>query len=111
MQRNNGYMIILSSSYVSFESSASITYFQNIHLPVCHLPVCVYWIQVDSCILYPKLLLVTHDEIKNPHTEIYNKSLQEGSVPNDWTLENLIPLHKRAPNRRQKTINNLRPHK
>ena len=34
--------------------------------------------------LHPKLLLETLEEIKNPLTEIFNKSLQEGTVPNDW---------------------------
>ena len=33
--------------------------------------------------LHPKLLLETLEEIKSPVTEIFNKSLQEGTVPND----------------------------
>ena len=46
MQRKNGDMIILSSLHVSLESSASTTYFRYyIHLPVCQLPVCVYWVR------------------------------------------------------------------
>ena len=44
--------------------------------------------------LHPKLLLETLEEIKNPLTEIFNKSLFEGTVPNDWKLANIIPLHK-----------------
>ena len=44
--------------------------------------------------LHPKPLLETLDEIKEPLTEIFKKSLQEGSVPNDWKLANIVPLHK-----------------
>ena len=46
--------------------------------------------------LHPKLSLETLEEIKNPLTEIFNKSLQEGTVPNDWKLANIIPLHKKG---------------
>ena len=46
--------------------------------------------------LHPKLLLETLDEIKEPLTEIFKKSLQEGSVPNDWKLANTITLHKKG---------------
>ena len=45
MQRNNGDMNIQSSTYVSFKCSASTTYFQYIHLPVCQLPVRVNWVR------------------------------------------------------------------
>ena len=34
------------------------------------------------------------DEIKESLTEIFKKSLQEGTVPNDWKLANITPLHK-----------------
>ena len=33
--RNNGDMIIQTSTFVSFDNSALTTYFQCIHLPVC----------------------------------------------------------------------------
>ena len=46
--------------------------------------------------LHPKLLLETFDEIKVPLTEIFRKSLQEGQVPTDWKLANIIPLHKKG---------------
>ena len=46
--------------------------------------------------LHPKLLLEAPEEIKNPLTEIFNKLLQEGTVPNDWKLANIIPLHKKG---------------
>ena len=39
--------------------------------------------------LHPILLLETQDEIKEPLTEIFKKSLQEGTVPNDWKLANI----------------------
>ena len=45
MKRNYGDMIILSSTYVSFESSASTPHFQYIHLPVCQLTVRVHWVR------------------------------------------------------------------
>ena len=51
MQRNNGDMIVLSSTYIGFESSASTMYFQYIHLPVCQLPVHVYWVRNLSGII------------------------------------------------------------
>ena len=46
--------------------------------------------------LHAKLLLETLDEIKEPLTEIFKKSLQEGTVPNDWKLANIVPLHKKS---------------
>ena len=46
--------------------------------------------------LQPKLLLETLEEIKNPLTEIFNKLLQEGTVPNDRKLANIIPLHSKG---------------
>ena len=49
--------------------------------------------------LYPKMLLETLDEIKEPLTEIFKKSLQEGTV-----LANIVPLHKKALNHRQRII-------
>ena len=52
--------------------------------------------------LHSKLLLETLGEIKEPLTEIFKKSLQEGSVPNGLKLANIVPLHKRALNHRQK---------
>ena len=45
--------------------------------------------------LHPKLLLETLEEIKEPLTEIFKKSLQEGTVPNGWKLANIVPLHKK----------------
>ena len=45
--------------------------------------------------LHPKLLLEILDEIKEPLTEIFKKSLQEGTVRNDWKLANIVPLQKR----------------
>ena len=47
--------------------------------------------------LHPKLLLETLNEIKDPITELFRKSLQEGQVPTDWKLANIIPLHKKGP--------------
>ena len=46
--------------------------------------------------LHPKLLLETLHEIKEPLTEIFKNSLQEGTVPNDWKLANIVPLHKKG---------------
>ena len=43
---------------------------------------------------HPKMLLATVDEIKKPLTDIFKKSLREGSVPNGWKIANIIPLHK-----------------
>ena len=45
---------------------------------------------------HPKLLLETLDEIKEPSTEIFKTSLQEGTVPNDWKLANIVPSHKKG---------------
>lgn len=42
------------------------------------------------------LLLETLHEIKEPVTEIFKKSLQEGTVPNEWKLANIVPLHKKG---------------
>ena len=54
----------------------------------------------------PKLLLETLDEIKEPLTKKFKKSLQEGSVPNDWKLANIIPLDKKGS---KSALENYRP--
>ena len=46
--------------------------------------------------LHPKLLVETLEEIKEPLTEIFKKSLPEDTVPNDWKLANIVPLHKKG---------------
>ena len=56
--------------------------------------------------LHPKLLLETLEEIKEPLTEIFKKSLQEGAVPNDWKLANIVPLHKKGS---KSSLENYRP--
>ena len=48
IQRNNGDMIILSSTFVCFESSATTTYIQYIHLPICQWPVRVYLVRAKG---------------------------------------------------------------
>ena len=47
---------------------------------------------------HPKLLLKTVNEVKKPLTDICNKSLQEGKVPEEWKLTNITPLHKKGSN-------------
>ena len=50
MQKNNGDMIVESSTYFSFESSASTLYFQYIVYTFTYMSetsrtVCVYWVR------------------------------------------------------------------
>ena len=55
---------------------------------------------------HPKLLLETVNEVKKPLTDIFNKSLQEGKIPDPWKLANITPLHKKGP---KTSTKNYRP--
>ena len=45
---------------------------------------------------HPKILKNVVDEICGPLTSIFNKSLQEGKVPEDWKLANVTPIFKKG---------------
>jgi len=36
------------------------------------------------------------DEIAEPLTEIFNKSVSEGVVPQDWKIANVTPIFKKG---------------
>ena len=44
--------------------------------------------------------------MKKPLTNIFNKSIQEGKIPDQWTLANITPLHKKGP---KTSTKNYRP--
>ena len=44
----------------------------------------------------PKFLKKVVDEIAEPLTEIFNKSMSEGVVPQDWKLANVTPIFKKG---------------
>lgn len=48
----------------------------------------------DNC--HPKLLLESINEIKEPLAVLFNKSIDEGKVPDQWRLANVIPIHKKG---------------
>ena len=44
----------------------------------------------------PKFLKEVLDEIAEPLTEIFNKSLSEGIVSQDWKIANVTPIFKKG---------------
>ena len=46
----------------------------------------------------PKLLKEKKMEISEPHCSIFNRSLQDSSVPEDWKIANVTPILKRGQN-------------
>ena len=44
----------------------------------------------------PKFLKEVADEIAEPLTEIFNKSVSEGVVPQDWKIANVTPIFKKG---------------
>ena len=49
----------------------------------------------DNC--HPKFLQETIDEVTEPLSILFNKSLKEGKIPEQWRLANVVPLHKKGP--------------
>jgi hypothetical protein len=47
--------------------------------------------------LSPRVLKEASDIIAPILTTIFNQSLKSGSVPKDWRLANVFPLHKKGP--------------
>ena len=44
----------------------------------------------------PKFLKEVVDEIAEPLTEIFNKSISEGVVPQDWKIAKVTPIFKKG---------------
>ncbi|MCP3679103.1 MAG: reverse transcriptase family protein [Gammaproteobacteria bacterium] len=56
--------------------------------------------------IYPKILKNVKNQIANPLTQIFNKSLQEKKVPTDWKLADVTPIFKKGD---RKLPGNYRP--
>ena len=56
--------------------------------------------------IHSKILFELRNEIKNPISIIFQKSLEEGVLPNEWKHANVKPIHKKGS---KKTPNNYRP--
>jgi hypothetical protein len=56
--------------------------------------------------IYPDLLRETIDEIAMPLTLIFKKTIELGTVPNDWKIANITPIYKKGP---RLLANNYRP--
>ena len=56
--------------------------------------------------IHSKILFELRNEVKNPLSIVFRKSLKEGVLPNDWKHANLKPIYKKG---RKKTSNNYRP--
>ncbi len=46
--------------------------------------------------LSPRLLRELKQQILHPLTNIFNRSLQENKVPEDWKIANVTPIHKKG---------------
>ena len=44
--------------------------------------------------IHPAMLKNLHSELKKPLYLLFRKSLDEGTVPNDWKMANVAPIHK-----------------
>ena len=53
--------------------------------------------------LSPKILKKTVEQISKPLAHVFNMSLQEGIVPVEWKVANIIPLFKKGS--RNKSVN------
>lgn len=56
--------------------------------------------------IHPNLIVKTIKELKRPLTLIYRKSLQEGTLPNQWKKANVSPIYKKGS---RKDPGNYRP--
>ena len=45
--------------------------------------------------IHPTMLKNLHSELKKPLYLLFRKSLDEGTVPNDWKMANVSPIHKK----------------
>ena len=46
--------------------------------------------------IHPTMLKNLHSELKKPLYLLFRKSLDEGTVPNDWKMANVSPIHKKG---------------
>ena len=44
----------------------------------------------------PKLLKLSAEFISEPLSKLFNLSMSSGSLPRDWTIANVIPIHKKG---------------
>ena len=56
--------------------------------------------------IHPAMLKNLHSELKKPLYLLFRKSLDEGTVPNDWKMANVAPIHKKG---NKKLTSNFRP--
>ena len=46
--------------------------------------------------LHPKLLLELRNHLVKPLTKLYNLCIEQGIVPQDWKVANVVPLFKKG---------------
>ena len=56
--------------------------------------------------IHSTMLKNLHSELKKPLYLLFRKSLDEGTVPNDWKMANVSPIHKKG---NKKLTSNFRP--
>ena len=59
--------------------------------------------------IHPTMLKNLHSELKKPLYLLFRKSLDEGTVPNDWKMANVSPIHKSDKKGNKKLTSNFRP--
>ena len=57
--------------------------------------------------LSPRILKECTLELSASLCNLFNKSFRSGSLPSDWKIAHVIPVHKRDQNTKRKTIANL----
>jgi len=54
--------------------------------------------------LHPMLLRETADHIAYPLTKIFQASIREGIVPDDWKKANIVPIYKKRTQNRSRKL-------
>ena len=46
--------------------------------------------------MHPRVLMEVAEQVSEMSTDIFNRSLESGQVPEDWSVSNVTPLFKKG---------------